>query len=265
MNRRCFLAAALAAAIPLPALAAKAEQGLFVHAAPRPLPALDIRDNDGRPAGLELYRGRPVLMNLWASWCLPCVAELPALDRLRPVIEPEGVAVVALCLDRSGAIGAVNTFARLGIKNLAVQVDAQRKAGEVLGVPAPSQAAGRWRCCARSRRARSWTQAWRRHWQGRQAIHSWRSRQAIDISGGDVQAAGGARAWAWRDSSPSRRSWALTDKRMVAALSVGRVKCWGGTAPLASCAAWQTRQHSSLGAGASPGKAAWPPPCAWQI
>lgn len=135
MNRRCFLAAALAAAIPLPALAAKAEQGLFVHAAPRPLPALDIRDNDGRPAGLELYRGRPVLMNLWASWCLPCVAELPALDRLRPVIEPEGVAVVALCLDRSGAIGAVNTFARLGIKNLAVQVDAQRKAGEVLGVP----------------------------------------------------------------------------------------------------------------------------------
>lgn len=135
MNRRVFLALGLAALAPLPARAAKAEQGLFVHAAPRPLPTLDIRDNEGGPAGLDDFRGRPLLMNLWASWCLPCVAELPALDRLRPMAEAEGIAVMALCLDRSGAIGAVNTFARLGIKNLAVHVDSQRKAGEVLGVP----------------------------------------------------------------------------------------------------------------------------------
>ncbi|MGE5515655.1 MAG: TlpA family protein disulfide reductase [Bacteroidota bacterium] len=135
MNRRAFLALGLATLAPLPAYAAKAEQGLFVHAQPRPLPALDIRDNEGRPAGLDGFRGRPLLMNLWASWCLPCVAELPALDRLRPMAEAEGIAVMALCLDRSGAIGAVNTFARLGIKNLAVHVDSQRKAGEVLGVP----------------------------------------------------------------------------------------------------------------------------------
>ena len=139
MKRRHFLALAavsgLPALLPLPARAAKAEQGLFVHAAPRPLPALEIRDNEGRPAGLDGLRGRPVLVNLWASWCLPCVAELPALDRLRPIIEPEGVAVMALCLDRSGAVGAVNTYARLGIRNLAVHVDTNRKAGEVLGVP----------------------------------------------------------------------------------------------------------------------------------
>lgn len=135
MKRRAFLALGLAALAPLPARAAKAEQGLFVHAEPRPLPALDIRDNEGRPAGFDGFRGRPLLMNLWASWCLPCVAELPALDRLKPVAEAEGIAVMALCLDRSGAIGAVNTFARLGIKNLAVHVDSQRKAGEVLSVP----------------------------------------------------------------------------------------------------------------------------------
>lgn len=133
MNRRAFLAVALAAAAPLPAWAVKAEQGLFVHAAPRPLPALDIRDNESRPAGLDTFRGRPVLMNLWASWCLPCVAELPALDRLKPIIEPEGLRVVALCLDRSGAVGAVNTYARLGIKNLAVSVDYRRQAGESFG------------------------------------------------------------------------------------------------------------------------------------
>ncbi|NFV78601.1 TlpA family protein disulfide reductase [Magnetospirillum aberrantis] len=140
MNRRRLLLTGLATLgastlSPVAAQAAKAQQGLFVHAEPRPLPALDIRDNEGRPAGLDGFRGRPVLMNLWASWCLPCVAELPALDRLKPQIEPEGVAVMALCLDRSGAVGAVNTYARLGIGNLAVHVDYERKAGEVLGVP----------------------------------------------------------------------------------------------------------------------------------
>lgn len=136
MNRRAFLAVSACAALaPLPGRAAKAEQGLFIHAEPRPVPALDIRDNDSRPAGLDSFRGKPVLMNLWASWCLPCVAELPALDRLKPQAEAEGIAVMALCLDRSGNIGAVNTFARLGIKNLAVHVDYERRAGEVLGVP----------------------------------------------------------------------------------------------------------------------------------
>lgn len=142
MNRRSFLAltAASLAAFPLPApirpaWAVKAEQGLFVLPEPRPVAALDIRDNDGRAAGLDTFRGWPVLMNLWASWCLPCVAELPALDRLKPKADAEGIAVMALCLDRSGAVGAVNTFARLGIKSLSVHVDTQRKAGEVLGVP----------------------------------------------------------------------------------------------------------------------------------
>lgn len=137
MNRRAFLAAAAASACtPLPSWAAKVEQGLLVHAQPKPVPALDIRDNESRPAGLDGFRGRPVLMNLWASWCMPCVAELPALDRLKPAAEADDIVVMALCMDRSGSVGAVNTFARLGIKNLGVFVDYHRKAGEVLGVPA---------------------------------------------------------------------------------------------------------------------------------
>lgn len=131
-SRRHFLAAGLAA-IALPAHAAKVAQGLFVTAPPRPLADIDIRDGQGRPAGVATWVGRPTLVNLWASWCLPCVAELPSLDRLKPVIEPEGLGVVALCLDRSGAVGAVNTFARLGIAALDVHVDHQRLAGEAWG------------------------------------------------------------------------------------------------------------------------------------
>ncbi|HTH15636.1 MAG TPA: TlpA disulfide reductase family protein [Magnetospirillum sp.] len=131
MNRRSLLAtaAAFAALSPLPAFAVRAEEGLFVHKERRLVPALDVRDGESQPVTLQ----GPALVNLWASWCLPCVSELPALDRLAPQIEPEGVRVVALCLDRSGNVGAINTFARLGVRNLGVYVDYQRKAGEVLG------------------------------------------------------------------------------------------------------------------------------------
>ncbi|MCR6632518.1 MAG: TlpA family protein disulfide reductase [Magnetospirillum sp.] len=123
MERRHFLIAASAVLLPLPARAVMAEQGLFVHAQAKSVPALHIRDHQARVTGLEQFRGRPLLLNLWASWCTPCVSELPALDRLKLTIEPEGIAVMALCLDRSGSTGAGRTFERLNIKNLAVHAD----------------------------------------------------------------------------------------------------------------------------------------------
>jgi len=132
LDRRTLLISGLSLAA-FPARAAKAAQGLFVTDPPRTLPDIDIRDNQGQAAGVATWKGKPALVNLWASWCLPCVAELPALDRLKPMIEPEGLRVIALCLDRSGAVGAVNTYARLGIRNLDVHVDHQRAAGEAFG------------------------------------------------------------------------------------------------------------------------------------
>lgn len=141
MKRRAFLlsAAALAAAqsATLPAAAGpKGQRGLVIHDQPRPVAALDIRDGDSRPAGLETLKGKPALLNLWASWCMPCVAELPALDRLKPALESKGVALVALSLDRGGKVATANTFARLGIKNLDIRTDGNRVAAERLDAPA---------------------------------------------------------------------------------------------------------------------------------
>lgn len=136
--RRRTLVAALALttlmAVAGPTLAGpRITQGLVILDAPKTLPALDIRDGEGHPAGLDTLRGQAVLLNLWASWCLPCVAELPALDRLKPKAEAKGVAVVALSLDRGGKIAVVNTFARLGITSLAIRTDEARTAAEKLG------------------------------------------------------------------------------------------------------------------------------------
>jgi len=135
MQRRAFLAALAALGLAGPALAgSRTTQGLVILDSPKPLPSLDIRDGDSNPAGLEALRGQAVVLNLWASWCMPCVAELPALDRLKPRAEAKGVAVVALSLDRGGKIKVVNTYARLGIAALAIRTDEARTAAEKLEV-----------------------------------------------------------------------------------------------------------------------------------
>src|SRR5438046_9929918 len=50
---------------------------------PRELPDLGFVDGDGRAASLADFRGRVVLLNLWATWCVPCRREMPALERLQ--------------------------------------------------------------------------------------------------------------------------------------------------------------------------------------
>jgi thiol-disulfide isomerase/thioredoxin len=48
----------------------------------KPAPAAEFADPDGKPVRLADFKGKPVLVNLWASWCAPCVKELPTLDAL---------------------------------------------------------------------------------------------------------------------------------------------------------------------------------------
>ncbi len=45
-------------------------------------PDASFQDPQGRPVTLEAFRGKPVLVNLWATWCAPCIVEMPSLDRL---------------------------------------------------------------------------------------------------------------------------------------------------------------------------------------
>jgi len=134
LSRRVVLGGLLAvSALPAPVQAAAPPTGLFLHPAPIPLPPLNMRDGDDKPVGMESLRGRPVLLNLWASWCAPCVAELPALDRMKPLLARNGLAVVALALDRGGAATSRATFARLGIQSLEIRTGDPRALTESLG------------------------------------------------------------------------------------------------------------------------------------
>ena len=75
-----------------------------------PAPAVRFETAPGRTASLADYRGRKVLVNLWATWCAPCLAEMPALDRLAGTGK---VQVLTISQDMAGW-PAVNRFFRPG-------------------------------------------------------------------------------------------------------------------------------------------------------
>ncbi|HEY0223096.1 MAG TPA: TlpA disulfide reductase family protein [Pseudolabrys sp.] len=66
---------------------------------PLKVPELAFQDAAGRPLSLAKWRGRTVLLNLWATWCVPCRTEMPALDALEQRLGGPGFEVVAINID----------------------------------------------------------------------------------------------------------------------------------------------------------------------
>ncbi len=105
---------------------------------PRPLPEVRFVDGDGRTLTLAGFRGRVVLLNLWATWCPPCIREMPTLERLQAKLGGPDFEVLALSID-VGGIPVVKDFYRtLGLKALGIYVDKTARARlalKVAGIP----------------------------------------------------------------------------------------------------------------------------------
>jgi thiol-disulfide isomerase/thioredoxin len=92
-------------------------QGIDRSSKGKPAPDVVFNDPDGAETSLAELRGKPVLLNLWASWCAPCVKELPTLDRLAAA-KGAGLSVVAVSQD-TGPHPSVEAFLESkGIKTL---------------------------------------------------------------------------------------------------------------------------------------------------
>jgi thiol-disulfide isomerase/thioredoxin len=100
------------------------EMAAFVRkTSPQPLPAFTFQDADGKPLTIADFKGKVVLLNLWATWCAPCRLEMPALDRLQAAIGSDKFEVVALSLDKDGVDKARKFFADTKIANLKFYID----------------------------------------------------------------------------------------------------------------------------------------------
>lgn len=65
-----------------------------------PAPQIATHDLRGTPRSLDDYRGSVVLLNIWATWCTPCKAEMPSMQRLYEAVDREDFRVVAVSIDR---------------------------------------------------------------------------------------------------------------------------------------------------------------------
>ena len=106
--------------------------------APQPLPEIRFQDGDGKPYTLSDFRGKVVLLNVWATWCAPCRKEMPTLDRLQQKLGGPAFEVVALSINSGGAAVVRQFYDDIGIRSLALYVDPSMEASgklHTIGIP----------------------------------------------------------------------------------------------------------------------------------
>ncbi len=96
--------------------------------------AVGVTDAFGGSVGLTDFRGRVVLVNFWATWCAPCVREMPSLDRLQAKLGPEGLLVMAVSQDRKGLAAAEPFYREQGLDNLEIFLDPKGEFARAMGV-----------------------------------------------------------------------------------------------------------------------------------
>jgi thiol-disulfide isomerase/thioredoxin len=109
------------------------EMAAFVFKrAPEPLAEIRFTDASGAERTLADWKGRVVLLNLWATWCGPCRKEMPGLERLQAELGSDRFEVVALAVDRTGIDGAKRFLNQIKVSTLGLYADAAVRAGSAL-------------------------------------------------------------------------------------------------------------------------------------
>jgi len=115
---------------------------LTMAASPLRLPDLAFEDADGKSRKLSEWRGKTVLVNLWATWCVPCRKEMPALDSLQTKLGGKDFEVVAINIDTRDPEKPKNFLKEANLARLAYFTDTKAKVfqdlkniGKALGMP----------------------------------------------------------------------------------------------------------------------------------
>lgn len=115
---------------------------LVVSKSPAPAVAITFDGPDGARLALENFRGKALLVNLWATWCLPCRAEMPALDRLQAKLGGDAFEVVTINIDTARLERREAFWKETGLSSLTFYADPKadvfqtlKRAGKAVGLP----------------------------------------------------------------------------------------------------------------------------------
>jgi thiol-disulfide isomerase/thioredoxin len=100
-----------------------APKNFILHETPEAGVTLRFENSQAQTLSLADFQGKIVLLNIWATWCPPCIKEIPALDRLAAALKDTDVVVVAISVDRKGIEAVKKAFATLDVQELASYID----------------------------------------------------------------------------------------------------------------------------------------------
>jgi thiol-disulfide isomerase/thioredoxin len=114
-------------------------EGVVIADNPKPVEHFEFQKSDGSATALANWKGRVVLLNLWATWCAPCRKEMPDLANLQKLLGGPDFEVVALSVDRKGLAASAAFLKEQGVENLSVYADPDMNsmaALQAVGLPA---------------------------------------------------------------------------------------------------------------------------------
>ncbi|MGC6453724.1 MAG: TlpA disulfide reductase family protein [Candidatus Puniceispirillaceae bacterium] len=132
MPAQALLGLAMLLAVPLAGAADTAPAPPAREAAPPMLS--QIVDETSAAYTMAEMQGGPVLVNFWATWCAPCIAELPALSRAATALADDGVTVLLVSIDRGGAARALPFLETHGVSGVKLGFDPKAKLSRETGV-----------------------------------------------------------------------------------------------------------------------------------
>jgi thiol-disulfide isomerase/thioredoxin len=118
MNRRHILAFTAGLAFAAGGDVNAAPVNFAMNETPKPMPELQFNDSEGKALTLADFKGKVVLLNIWATWCGPCRKEMPTLDRLQASLGGSDFVVLPVSIDRKGMDVVSKFYAEIGIRHL---------------------------------------------------------------------------------------------------------------------------------------------------
>ncbi len=140
MKRRAFMTLSLVGILPATTHAQESPPNFVMRPAPVAMPEFNIMDHDGKQMTLADFKGKTILLNVWATWCVPCRKEMPSLDRLQAILGGPDFEVVAMSSDKQGMAAIDQFYLEAGITHLNKYIaqDANRSLDKLglYGIPA---------------------------------------------------------------------------------------------------------------------------------
>jgi thiol-disulfide isomerase/thioredoxin len=127
------LAAAAIAAGPKPAAAQAPPKNFVMSEPPKEIATINFVDGQGNAHTVADFKSKIIVLNIWATWCVPCRREMPALDRLQAALGGPNFEIVPVSIDRKGIEAVRQFFDEIGVRKLATYLDPSGQAVRALG------------------------------------------------------------------------------------------------------------------------------------